>query len=814
MDQIIFETDCDQSQLHLHEEMEILFALSGRIAVSAAGVRFVMDPEGIMVFNPFEAHQITREAGGHSLSLYIPMELLNQAKMNRVSCCSALQPEKAVYLDILRDKLAALFLEYQNSVSNELHRMSCVFSLLGVLRQEFEESGEKLAAAGSDREWIDTVLSYIREHLGERIDLHSAAEAMFFSPGHLSRKFRRLTGVAFSDYVREHRLKTAENLLLSSRMSVTEIAVSCGFANPNTLISSFQQRYGCTPGHYRRSHRDTVSVQTEPAAEEISYMSLTRYTNHDDRNISFSQETESVQPITIDLKKEGKALRMPHNVVSALGYASDLLLEPLQRAFRRAVRENGFQYVVFHGIFNESMDVYHVNESGHFWLNFNYVDMVLDFLVSLEVKPWIVLDHTPPQMVPPQKRNFFGPSCVNLPEDLDQWEEVVAGLLEHLVDRYGMTTVQTWFFSPEQAVYEYYDVFTLEEYQQYYARTFRTVRRIVPNALIPGFGLDTGIVTLPGNESLLRLLKYSRENDCIPDMLFFQSFGCDYQSANLTKAEKMLVDRRQDQLEEPVPASSDPDLTKHQLAAIKTMLQAAGFASLPIVYAVWTNTIWDRDPGNDTCFKSAWIVKNVLENAEDLTWGAIQLTEFTAHSLVNPNVFHGGGGVISYLGFPKAGYHALTLLGRLRGEMIASGDGYFVTCSGKEVMIMLYHYCHYDKETHLSHLMPEQEQRIYDRYYGFERKGPKNFRFLLENLAEGVYESDTYLVNRSHGSSYDVWAAMGAPEHFFAPQQDYLDRVAVPNYQFNRYLVDETGSLFLSVLLEPHEIRLIHLKKR
>lgn len=67
-----------------------------------------------------------------------------------------------------------------------------------------------------------------------------------------------------------------------------------------------------------------------------------------------------------------------------------------------------------------------------------------------------------------------------------------------------------------------------------------------------------------------------------------------------------------------------------------------------------------------------------------------------------------------------------------------------------------YHYCHYDKETHLTRQLPTQEQRIYDRYYGFEKKGPRSFQFVLEGLAPGVYEADTYLVNRSFGSSYDI----------------------------------------------------------
>ncbi len=57
-------------------------------------------------------------------------------------------------------------------------------------------------------------------------------------------------------------------------------------------------------------------------------------------------------------------------------------------------------------------------------------------------------------------------------------------------------------------------------------------------------------------------------------------------------------------------------------------------------------------------------------------------------------------------------------------------------------MLMLYHYCHYDRETHLGRQLPTKEQRIYDHYYGFEKRGPRSFQFLLRNLAPGAYEAD------------------------------------------------------------------------
>ncbi len=813
MKEIRFETDCPQEGIHLHEELEVLYALTGRVGVTVGGWHFVLEPEGVAVFNPFEPHELNKEPGGHTLSLYVPIGPLKQAGLGRVACCSALHPEKAVYLEFLREKLATLFLEYQNPDGTFSFRLSCLYALLGVLQQGFGGDSHAYSVSEADISWLREVLSYVQDNLGEDLSRQAVAQHFFLSPGYLSRKFQQLTGVVFSEFVRDMRLNMAEGLLLHSHKSVTEIAVQSGFAFPNSFIYTFQQHFGCTPGKYRRLHR--AAPVPNAAQRDVSYMSLTRHASRDDRSLLFSKTLDGGQAVPVNARRKGAPLRLPHNRALGAGYASDLLLEPIRNALRRAVKEVGCQYIAFHGILNSAMNLYQTDPDGNLRLNFNYADMVLDFILSTGAAPWMGLDYTPPELVKGEK-NFFGSSCMSLPSDLARWEEVIMALLSHFVERYGMKEVQTWHFFMEQALYEFYGVFTLEEYQKFYFATYQAIRQVVPGAYITGFGLDMGICTLPGNKALPRMLAFCRENGCLPDELVFQNFGCDYASIDLPTAEKELVDHRQDQMEEPVPVSYDPDVVRHQAEAVRKVLCEEGFAELPLSLSMMASTIWQRDLGNDTCFKAAWIVKNVLENADLFLGASVSLTEFTERTLMNPNVFHGGHGVVSFLGFPKAGYHALALLSRFYGQVIAQGEGYMATRTeeGDGITLMLYHYCHYDRDTHLTRQLPTEEQRIYDRYYGFEKKGPRSFHFVLEALEPGSYEMHTRLVNRNFGSAYDIWMEMGAPERVTLPQQEYLNRIAIPKYQFKNYRVDESGRLLFSVLLEPHEVRLIHLRKK
>ena len=47
-------------------------------------------------------------------------------------------------------------------------------------------------------------------------------------------------------------------------------------------------------------------------------------------------------------------------------------------------------------------------------------------------------------------------------------------------------------------------------------------------------------------------------------------------------------------------------------------------------------------------------------------------------------------------GIPKAGYQALRLLNRVGDQKLAQGKGWYVSRTGNEIRIFLYHYCHYD----------------------------------------------------------------------------------------------------------------------
>lgn len=95
---------------------------------------------------------------------------------------------------------------------------------------------------------------FINEHFRQQISSAEIAAAAGFSPNYLSRKFREAVGVGVHDYLVSTRLRNAAFELLSTSMSVTQIALHCGFSDSNYFKDVFKKKYGVTPRDYRKNH--------------------------------------------------------------------------------------------------------------------------------------------------------------------------------------------------------------------------------------------------------------------------------------------------------------------------------------------------------------------------------------------------------------------------------------------------------------------------------------------------------------------------------------------------------------------------------
>lgn len=100
---------------------------------------------------------------------------------------------------------------------------------------------------------LSDALLIMEERLENPVPLHELADRLGVSHRQLGRLFQRFLETSPSLHYREMRLTRASALLKQTGMSITEIALGCGFQSASQLSRHFRTRYGETP----RDHRKT-----------------------------------------------------------------------------------------------------------------------------------------------------------------------------------------------------------------------------------------------------------------------------------------------------------------------------------------------------------------------------------------------------------------------------------------------------------------------------------------------------------------------------------------------------------------------------
>jgi len=98
---------------------------------------------------------------------------------------------------------------------------------------------------------LQTVLAYIRDHLGENLSVPMLAQKAEVSVAHFRRLFLDAMGTSPHRYITATRLEKARTLLATTSLPITSIAEECGFSSQSHFTASFRTAHASTPAEYR-----------------------------------------------------------------------------------------------------------------------------------------------------------------------------------------------------------------------------------------------------------------------------------------------------------------------------------------------------------------------------------------------------------------------------------------------------------------------------------------------------------------------------------------------------------------------------------
>lgn len=104
-----------------------------------------------------------------------------------------------------------------------------------------------------DKEFLDAVTTIVKENIGkEGLGPGLIAEALNINTRILHRRFKKISSLTPSDFIKDYKLTYAAQLLVTTNMSVQEIIYNVGISNKSYFYREFARKYNITPKEYRQ----------------------------------------------------------------------------------------------------------------------------------------------------------------------------------------------------------------------------------------------------------------------------------------------------------------------------------------------------------------------------------------------------------------------------------------------------------------------------------------------------------------------------------------------------------------------------------
>jgi len=462
------------------------------------------------------------------------------------------------------------------------------------------------------------------------------------------------------------------------------------------------------------------------------------------------EQSIPIRTISADYRQvKGLRNRFPQLAVGA-GRLAEGLRADWQRDLALVRRECGFDYVRFHGLFQDELGVYTENALGKPVYNFQYIDAVYDAILKTGMRPFVEFGFMPQKLASGEKSIFWWKGNITPPRDYAKWEELVRALVRHWTARYGREEVGRWYFEVwnEPNLKDLFWSGDQAEYFKLYDSTVRAVKSVSPDYRVGG-------PATAGRAWIPEMIEHASKTQVPLDFITTHDYGVSGGGLDAEGNQQLFLDPR-------------PDAIYAGVRSARAQIKASVMPNLPLHYTEWSASYSPRDPVHDAYISAPYIIsqlKGAEGHVESMSYWTF--TDIFEENGPVPSPFHGGFGMINFQGLKKPSFYAYQFLNRLGEEELMSSDPEsWVTKGKKSVQVLFWNYT------------PPQTKESNQVY--FKRDLPAKqlgqARISIKGLPSGNYTMNVYRVGYDINDVYTDYYKMGSPPTLTREQVQLLAR--------------------------------------
>ncbi|MGC2618968.1 MAG: glycosyl hydrolase family 39 [Acidobacteriaceae bacterium] len=438
---------------------------------------------------------------------------------------------------------------------------------------------------------------------------------------------------------------------------------------------------------------------------------------------AYTPQTAAQDTITVDAHAPGTPF--PHFWDDMFGSGrANLALRANYRTDLRLVRKvTNFQYVRFHGIFDDENGVYTLDAQGNPVYNWSYVDQIYDGLLDNGIRPFVEISFMPKALAAiPKTHAFWYKPYPSPPSSYDKWDALITAFAQHLIDRYGIEEVSQWYFEvwnepnidfwigrPAQATYfELYD------------NTARALKAASPRLRVGGPA--TAQAAWVGD-----MIAHATQNHVPLDFVSTHVYGNDTAQDvfhdNRPIAPHQMVCAAVDKVHNEIVHSARPDI--------------------PLIWSEFNATYANEQALTDSIYMGPWMADTISKcDGKTQMMSYWSFSDVFEEQGVVKTPFYGGYGLVAEDDIPKPAYDVFMLLHELGDERLpAPIDDALVTRRADGTLVIA----------------------AWNLVEPGASGSDKTVTFTFKGVADGTY-AEIRRVDADHGDTLDAWKKMGSPK--------------------------------------------------
>ena len=250
------------STMHYHSAYELYYLINGERDYFI-GDRFVKIFDGDLLLIPPNTLHRTAGKGATRILMHFEKEFLLRYFTSKMVDSLLGEAHPTVFRPGKEDKafLNSLFSTMLDAYNSSTHMDDAAFDravfCLPILLSTIQSAQNNYVAQHCSDQRVSRIVQYINDNYGKISTIDEIANQFFISKFYLCRLFTKELGVSLISYLNTVKIRAACDLLKESEMTVTEIAMECGFHSSSYFSKVFKTETNLSPGAYRQQNLST-----------------------------------------------------------------------------------------------------------------------------------------------------------------------------------------------------------------------------------------------------------------------------------------------------------------------------------------------------------------------------------------------------------------------------------------------------------------------------------------------------------------------------------------------------------------------------